>query len=276
MPKPLVVILKGWDGKQLAYESLKLLNVEKAVGSYDEIIVKPNITIETHPSTGLVTDPNVVEGVIKYLKEIGEKRIIIAEGGGCDTTKAFETLGYAKIARKYNVELLDVNRAPARKIRVKNYRYIKSFWISEVALGEKFIISVPSLKTHTDEWRVTLGMKNMMGLLAPGKRGRLHKDDRGIIDLLSIIRPNLTVVDGIIGAEGHELSGSPVKMGIIVAGYDFVAVDSVCSAIMGFNPLEIRHIRLAQEVGFGIADLSRIEILGPPIDSLMRKFKSPD
>jgi len=69
-----------------------------------------------------------------------------------------------------------------------------------------------------------------------------------------------------------ETKGSPVRMDLVVAGSDIVAVDAVGSAIMGVDPEEVEYIRLAEERGLGIGTLEKIEVLGEPIARVQRKF----
>lgn len=120
---------------------------------------------------------------------------------------------------------------------------------------------------------VTLGLKNMMGALA--SKGRMHNGhlSENIADLASVLKPSLTVIDGIIAGEGHETSGNAVEMNLIMAGTDPVAVDAVGAAAMGVSPLEVKHLLLSEKKGLGTCDLKKIEIVGEPIERVKRKFR---
>ena len=86
-----------------------------------------------------------------------------------------------------------------------------------------------------------------------------------------VLKPALTVIDGFVAMEGlGPVNGSPVQMNLIIAGKDVVATDATACRIMGFDPKEVAHIRMANERGLG--DIDNIEILGEPIDTVMRKF----
>jgi len=82
------------------------------------------------------------------------------------------------------------------------------------------------------------------------------------------------VIDGIIAGEGHETSGNPVVMNIVIAGTDPVAVDAVGSAVMGIPPNTVKHLRLAEKRGLGTCNLDRIEVVGEPIEKVRRKFRT--
>jgi uncharacterized protein (DUF362 family) len=113
----------------------------------------------------------------------------------------------------------------------------------------------------------------MMGAITP--KGSMHTGhlSKNIADLASIVRPSVTVIDGIIAGEGHETSGNPVKMGLVIAGIDPVSVDSVGAAVMGVSPETVNHLRYAENKGLGTRDLNQIEVVGQKIDDVMKKFR---
>jgi uncharacterized protein (DUF362 family) len=148
---------------------------------------------------------------------------------------------------------------------------LKKVKVAKTAL-ESVLISVPKLKIHRLA-TVTLGIKNMMGALA--SKGSMHNGrlNENIADLASLLRPSLTVIDGIIAGEGHETSGNPVKMDLVIAGTDPVAVDAVGAAVMGIQPTEVEHLVLAERKGLGTCRLENIEVIGEPVEKVRRKFR---
>lgn len=97
------------------------------------------------------------------------------------------------------------------------------------------------------------------------------------MDLTSFFKDKvkINVVDGLIGAELNETSGSPVEMNLVIAGNDMVAVDSVASAVMGIDPLKVRYLMLAEERGLGVSNIDEIEVLGKSIEEVAKKFRLP-
>jgi hypothetical protein len=115
----------------------------------------------------------------------------------------------------------------------------------------------------------------MKGVLPGNEKKRTHRLglDRAIVDLNRVMRPDLTVVDAIVGRGGtHTHEEDRVPLGCIVAGRDVVAVDTVCATMMGFDVEDILHVKLAGEAGLGEADLARIDIRGEPIESVAHPF----
>lgn len=275
MDNSVVAMLKGTDGKELAYKALKAIDAGEVVSSKKKVLIKVNITIIKTAADGVTTDPRMVEGIIEFLKDQGIRDIAIAEGGGCDVTRAYSELGFTEVASRQNIRLIDVNREEGVLKKVPNPHFVSEFYIAKPVLEYDCIISAPKLKIHAGEWQVTLAMKNLMGLLARGKRGAIHREDRGTVDILQVLKPDLSIIDGVVGGEGHELWSKPVRMDLVIAGKDCVATDAVGSAVMGFSENEIpRHIKISQEMGFGTCDLNRIKLLGDvTISEAKKDFK---
>ena len=110
-----------------------------------------------------------------------------------------------------------------------------------VVEGKDFYISVPKLKTNLYT-RVTLGFKNAMGVIPYALRERNHsyRIDEKLADMLYILKPDLTLIDGLVGGEGNTPAPvDPVDSRLLIAGKDPVATDRVGCRIMGFDPDEI-------------------------------------
>jgi uncharacterized protein (DUF362 family) len=97
--------------------------------------------------------------------------------------------------------------------------------------------------------------------------------NRNLVALARRTRPHVSVVDGWVGMhrEGPR-HGTPLPLGVVIAGTDAVAVDAVSAAVMGFDPSQIGYLHYAQQAGLGVADIERITILGDPIHQVRRRF----
>jgi uncharacterized protein (DUF362 family) len=120
-------------------------------------------------------------------------------------------------------------------------------------------------KTHPDAWK----------RLKPAEIGYLRTVEamnRNLVALSRVARPHLSVVDGFVGMhrEGPR-HGTPIKLGVVVAGLDAVAVDAVAARVMGFDPLRVGYLKYAHDAGLGVADLGSITIVGDPISSVARR-----
>ncbi|MGB9683556.1 MAG: DUF362 domain-containing protein [Candidatus Bathyarchaeales archaeon] len=269
-----VAIVKGLNPIESTVKALEMIKTDLDEVLYAEkpILIKPNYINARHPSTGITTDSRVVEGIVKFLKEHGKGNIIIGEGSGfADTFEAFKVSGIDKVAEKWNAKLVDLNKDFFVEVYPPNPLALKKVKVAKTAL-ESLIISVPKLKLHRLA-TVTLGLKNMMGALA--SKGVMHNGhlSENIADLASVLKPSLTVIDGVIAGEGHETSGNPVEMNLVVAGTDPVAVDTVGAALMEVQPTEVKHLVFAEKKGLGTCRLKDIEVVGEPIEKVKRKFR---
>jgi uncharacterized protein (DUF362 family) len=266
-----IAIVKGTKPVEVTVKALRMIDVDEALSEEKPVLIKPNYINASHPSTGITTDSRVIEGVVKFLKDRGVKDVLIGEGSGfVDTFEAFRVAGVDKVAKRWNIELVDLNKDEFVEVSPPSPLALKTVRIAKTAL-ESTIISVPKLKLHRMT-EVTLSLKNMMGVVTP--KGSMHTHlNKNIIDLVSIVKPSIAVVDGIIASEGHETSRNPVEMNLVIAGTDPVAVDAVGAAVMGVSPESVKHLRLAEEKGIGTCDLRRMKIVGEPIERVRKKFR---
>lgn len=269
-----VAILKGKDPVEITVRALEMIeaDVKSALSAKKPILIKPNYINSSHPSTGITTDSRVVEGIIKFLRMRKIEEIMIGEGSGfADTFQAFKNAGIDIVAERWGVRLIDLNKDPFVEVILKsNPLSFKKIKVAKTAL-ESTLISVPKLKPHRIA-TVTLSLKNMMGALS--SKGTMHNGQlsKNISNLASILKPSISVVDGIIAGEGHETSGIPVKRNLVIAGTDPVAVDAVGAAVMGIIPTDVKHLVLAEKKGLGTCKLEKITVVGETIDDVKRKF----
>ncbi len=243
-----------------------------------KILIKPNWVCDDNSNTGNVTSTDTLEGIIKYLIEVSNiaaEKLIVADGGQTSsgqTSSTQKTMELNDIYRleEYGVTVADLNQDERiNNVKIQDPLFLKSVNIAKIINEVSCIISVPSLKTHSMVG-TTLSMKNMMGALLP--KGIMHSNiHEKIADLTSLFRPKMKfqIIDGIIGSDGYEIGGSPVKMDLIIAGEDPVAVDCVGSAIIGYSP---KYLKFAEEKGLGVANLNKIQIIGLPIEDVFCRF----
>jgi uncharacterized protein (DUF362 family) len=123
---------------------------------------------------------------------------------------------------------------------------------------------------------IALRGRDPFAALKPAELGYLRSVEamnRNLVAMSRRTRPHLSIVDGWVGMhrEGPR-HGTPMALGVVVAGTDAVAVDAVAAAVMGFDPLQIGYLHHAQQAGLGVADLGRINVLGDPIARVRRRF----
>jgi uncharacterized protein (DUF362 family) len=269
-----VAVVKGERGHAPVFRALKLIDYKSALAGYNQVIVKVNFITDKTWDTGATTDPIVVEAIIRKLKELPVK-IYVGESDATMTRadKAFEKTGMAEMCQRNGVECLNLRNLKDKvKLAIPNGEALKSITVPRL-VTESAVISAAKLKTHMSTG-VTLGMKNMFGLLPDKFKAKYHAKgiSKVIVDINTVLKPALTVIDGFVGMEGNgPVDGTPVPMNLIIAGKDVVATDATGCRVMGIDPHGIVHIRKAQEKALGTID--NIQVIGEKLEDVARPFK---
>ncbi len=242
----------------------------------DTVLIKPNFIREEPSFTGTTTNIEVVKAIVKLVKEANAIPIVgEASGNQYDTEAIFENLGLREELE--DVKILDLDQDEIVSVKIEGAKALKEVGVARTVLEADFIIGVPLLKTHMTT-NITIGMKNMMGVLPQREKWKMHMSGlhQALVDLNLLVKPDLVVVDGIVGMQGlGPTIGSPVQMDLVLASRDVVAVDTVGSAVMGFALEEIEHLVLAGKDGLGTNNLDEIEVRGEKIEDVARPFKRP-
>jgi uncharacterized protein (DUF362 family) len=269
-----VAVVKGERGHEPVFKALDLIDYKGAVAGFERALIKVNFICEKTWETGATTDPIVVEALIGKLADLGlEVRVVESDATITNADKAFVATGMRDMCLRNNVEFVNLRHVKDRvKLPVSDGEALQSVTVPRIVV-DSAVISAAKLKTHVNT-DVTLGMKNMFGLLPDKFKAKYHAKGIGkvVVDINAVVKPLLTVVDGFVGMEGAgPVDGEPVQMDLIVAGKDVVAVDATCCRIMGFDPHDVKHVARAHERGLGKID--DVEVVGETIESVKRVFK---
>ena len=260
----------------------------------EQVLLKPNFLSSTNQLASSHVD--AMRGALDFLLSTPEppKEVIIAEGANEKFSgEAFQVFGYEALQAEYDVpiRLVDLHQETEwEKTKVfLARRDEETVRMPKTVLDCPCTISVAIAKTH-DAGVVTLAMKNMiMGTIHKADRIKMHgyhsHADRMLpreaqtlnINLLRLskhLKPDIAIVDGTLGLQGNGPGGTDsVPLGIAIVSGDVFAADAVTSKAMGFEPLEIGLFYYANEMGYGTADLSEIEIVGPAVETVATSFK---
>lgn len=264
--------------KKAVREATDLIGgLESIITPGDNVLIKPNFICAADYTTGATTNPNVIFAIAELCREVGAKQITIAEGSaiGHNTDKVFDSLGLRELAEKYDCKLVNFHKDEFTYVVNPQARNIKRIRLPRTFIESNVVINVPVMKTH-DALAVTLGLKNMKGIIHTSDKKRFHKWGlaQTVVDLGHLAMPELTIVDGTVALEGMgPVVGKPVGLGLLLASSDTIAVDRVCLEVMGFNLEEVEYIRLAGEQGLGCTDLDKIRIKGEDLENVKRPFE---
>ncbi len=258
----------------------------------EPVLVKPNVLSPHKPADGVCTHPAVLRAVLRLLQETGAKDISVGDSSGGSgtrstaTDKALEASGLADAARDMGARLRSFDHEKAVSVPNPRGPAHRTLVLAEPALEASrsgWLVSVPKLKTHALTL-LTGAVKNLFGTVPGAAKRETHRQNPSpdsfadaLVDIAIVLQPKLHVVDAVMAMEGEGPSGGPlVKLGLIVAGSDPVAVDAVLAAIAGVDPRKVPTIRLGGERGLGESSLARIEVVGVPVaEATGKRFRLP-
>lgn len=254
--------------------------IEAFVRPGQTVVIKPNITANAPSHTGGTTHMELVEAIVRQVQRCRPGRIVVAEGTGAFGTtheSAFPTGGWREMAERTGIELWNLDAGPFVEIELPKPRYpMGAIPFSKLIYDADVFISVACLKTHLN-CDYTVVLKNAFGQTPQWKRSEIHSQyllEQSLVDLNRIRKPDLSVVDGLDGAEG--IAGGtdfdrPGKARLMLVGADPVAVDVISRDLMCFTA-RTRYLKWAIEDGVGIGDRQRIDVLGERVEDLQRRF----
>jgi len=265
-----VSIIKGKKPEEMVKKAVdKIGGIEKFVGTDEKVFIKPNLGTLKKSETGATTDPRVVMGVIDLIQQhTNDISIIESDSAACDAEIIWSHCGYEELVKKKNVKLINLTKEPT--LIYMGYR------LPKILFKDHILINIPKIKTN-DLTVVTCSLKNLFGLVPTRHRAKYHKNiDNILTDLNITFKSSLIVVDGLIGMEGDgPISGKSVKLDLVIAGDNPVAVDSVICNLIGVDPTNINHIKKAANAELGYMNLNAIELYGEKIENVKRKFLLP-
>ena len=250
-------------------------------------LLKDNITWH-FPMPGANTTPWQLEGTIVALQQAGFDDLVCVQNQTVVTNafKGEDLNGYLPIFARHDVPVLynfrteDMTWIPYRpkaSMMALDHIYPEGICLPDYFIG-KNIVHLPTVKTHM--YTVTTGaMKNAFGGLLSKYRHYTHTwIHETLVDLLAIqreIHPGiLAVMDGTTAGDGAgPRMVRPEVKNVILASADQVAIDAVAAKLMGFDPLGIKYIRMAQEQGLGVGDPSQIVLVGDDVSGENWGFK---
>jgi uncharacterized protein (DUF362 family) len=274
-----------------------------------DVAIKPNATAAERflaPESGIGTHPGFIWGLVEYLRihGAGNRQIHIVEDPlnvDYGEVASWKGTGYLEIATATGAILHSPAPESCVERSVPHPSVAPVRRVSQYAVDPGIaLINVPKLKTH-NLGITTLCLKNLMGLnYGPERhfcsqamaelpaecvRNDLPRNqwmDRDLhecwqtglahrlADLAQVVQPQLNIVEGIVGRDGTGFQhGQNHTLGLIVAGINMVAVDSVASYLMGFDPAELIYLQVAAEAGLGCNRLSDLHCFTPVDNQLV-------
>ncbi len=258
------VVIKNGSPAQLVRKAVEELGgMKKFVGNGQSVLLKPNIGWDRTPEQAANTNPEAVAEVVKMCLEAGAKRVRVLDRSCNQARRCYQRSGIEKAAKKAGAEVRHIVDSRFEKIDIPEGELLKSWTLYRDVLESDVFINMPIAKHHTISG-ITLGFKNMMGILGDD-RGKIHKNfHTNIVDINTAIKPTLTIIDAYRilvrnGPTGGNLDDVETPK-VVIAGTDRVAIDAYAVTLFGRDAKDIEYIQNAHNRGLGQADLTRVNM----------------
>jgi uncharacterized protein (DUF362 family)/Pyruvate/2-oxoacid:ferredoxin oxidoreductase delta subunit len=261
-------------------QSIDLIGgIQTFVKEGSQVLLKPNLLFGKSPEKCVTTHPSILKGMIQIVQEAGGVPSIGDSPSVGSLTWTAEKAGIKAVADEMKCPLVEFNRPVLPpKGGGKTFKQLE---VDQAVLEADVIINLPKFKTHSLTL-LTLGIKNLFGCVPGPKKPLWHlkagKDQETfakiLVDIYEVIRPSLTLLDGIVGMEGNgPNSGRPIPIGLILASGDPLSLDQIVCDLLGILRESLLTNRMAFELGMG---RDPIDVLGEKVEDLkISNFQFP-
>lgn len=260
---PDLAVVRGPSPERIVRAAVDALGgIRRFISRGDVVVVKPNIAWDRVPEQAGDTNPEVVAAIVKLCYEAGAKKVKVFDRPVNDPRRCYVQSGIEPSAKSAGA---DVSHMDDRKFRDMEIRGIAlPSWplYTEIFEADK-VINVPIAKHHGLA-KLTLSMKNWMGIMGGSRRIIHQKLDESLVDLAMKVRPALTILDAVRilidnGPQGGDLKDVK-KLDTVVAGTDQTAIDAFGATFFGMQGSDLGYVRIAAQHKFGVMDLKRLKI----------------
>jgi uncharacterized protein (DUF362 family) len=259
-----VVVCEGTDYKTLLTRAFgKLGGLKRYVKAGGSVLVKPNIAWDRAPEYGATTNPFVVAALVELCLAAGAREVKVYDNPCDNCRRTYDSSGIADAARDAGAKVSYVDTALGKTVKIPGGVAVKKAEIYADVLATDVIVNVPIAKDHSLT-HLTLGMKNLLGILVEN-RGLWHQRiNQKLVDLAQVVTPALTVIDAtrIMTANGPSGGGLGYvkRLDKLVVTTDVTAADAYATTLFGLEPTDLGVVREAQKRDFGTADLERMNV----------------
>jgi len=243
------------------------------------VLIKPNFLAPAKPERALTTHPLIVRAVVEYVLEQGALPLVADSPGMGTFERLLREGGYTEALKGLDVEL----RPFRDSVPVDIGEPFGQIAIAREALEADAVINLPKLKTHA-MMLLTLGVKNLFGCVVGLAKVQWHMRSgvnrhlfaRLLVQICRAVNPTVTLIDGVLGMEGQGpgRSGTPRRLGVLVAGASAPAVDMAVCRLLQIPADELPTYRAAAELGLAPRDVAisgdfkpvkdfKLPVLGP-------------
>lgn len=261
--RPDLVVARGESPRQLVKAALDAMGgMQSFVSRGDVVVIKPNIGWDRIPEQAANTNPEVVAAVVQLCFEAGAKKVRVFDRPVNDPRRCYVQSGIAAAAGALGADVAYMDERKFKDMDIRG-ETLKSWPLYTELFEADKVINIPIAKHHGLA-KLTLSMKNWMGVMG-GQRRQIHqKLDDSLTDLAVKIKPTLTILDAVRiltanGPQGGSLADVK-KLDTVIVGTDQVAIDSYGATLFGMKGSELGYVVRGHKLGLGQMDLNKVKI----------------
>jgi len=227
------------------------------------VVIKPNMGWDRAPRYAANTNPLLIGALVKECFNAGARKVRIFDRTCNNPRRCYRNSEIEEVASGAGAEVEQIRQNHFSEIDLKNGRILKRWEVYEDYLNADKVINVPIAKHHSLS-RVSLGMKNLMGILG-GNRGLIHSDfDTKIVDITERILPQLTIIDAYRiltnnGPVGGNLADVNLKKTLIMSPC-LVTADLLALRLFGLSVDQVGHLKEAVTRGLNKFDPEHLNL----------------
>jgi uncharacterized protein (DUF362 family) len=261
-----LAVARGADPAAIVKAAMESLGgIQRFVKPGQDVIIKPNICVDYHPPEyAATTNPSVVATLVALCLGAGAKRVRVMDSpfAGISPTSAYAASGIEAAVKVAGGVMEVMSPIKYARFDIPLGKSITSWNIYRDVLETDVLIDVPIAKNHSLA-RLTLGGKNLLGVISDPNQ--IHSDlGQRVADLVSLIRPTLTVVDAYRILMEHGPTGGSLNdvkpANTIIASHDIIAADAYGATLFGLTGADISYIKKGAAMGLGTLDLSAVKV----------------
>lgn len=264
LPYDLVAVKDGEPDKMLDKALQAMGGIQNFVKKGQTVVVKPNIGWDVTPERAANTNPALIKRLVEHCMTAGAKEVYVFDNTCDKWSSCYKNSGIERAAKDAGAKVAPGHsESYYQQVSVPKGNNLKDAKVHELILSSDVFINVPVLKSHGSA-KLTITMKNLMGIVWDRRFWHRNNLNQCIADFATYRKPDLNIVDAynVMTKNGPRgvSKADVLNMKYLIVSDDMVAADAAAAKIFGVGPEDVKYIQIANEMGVGQMDLSKLNI----------------
>jgi uncharacterized protein (DUF362 family) len=264
LPYDLVAVKDGEPDKMLDKALKAMGGMQNFVKKGQTVVVKPNIGWDVTPERAANTNPALIKRLIEHCMTAGAKEVYVFDNTCDKWSSCYKNSGIERAAKDAGAKVAPGHsESYYQQVSVPKGTNLKDAKVHELILSSDVFINVPVLKSHGSA-KLTIAMKNLMGIVWDRRFWHRNNLNQCIADFATYRKPDLNIVDAynVMTKNGPRgvSKADVLNMKYLIVSDDMVAADAAAAKVFGMEPEDVKYIQIANEMGVGRMDLSKLNI----------------